>query len=81
MTFYTDNPINALFDVTSTIGNIGLSTGLIGGSLNTVPKIMLILLMWMGRLEILPVLLTMRLGFYTFAQTGKVVKRSVRRRI
>ena len=81
MAFYTDNPINALFDVTSTIGNVGLSTGLIGGSLQTVPKIMLILLMWMGRLEILPVLLTMRLGFYTFTKTAKVVKRSVRRRI
>ena len=61
MTFYTDNPINALFDVTSTIGNVGLSTGVINGSLDPVPKVVLIFLMWLGRLEIIPILLTMAL--------------------
>ena len=65
MTFYTNDPINSLFDVTSTIGNVGLSTGMINGNLATIPKIMLIFLMWIGRLEIIPILLTIQLGFRT----------------
>lgn len=79
MTFYTNDPINSLFDVTSTIGNVGLSTGMINGSLATLPKIMLIFLMWMGRLEIIPVLLTVQLGFRTFDQSLKLVRRKIRR--
>lgn len=74
MTFYTKDPINTLFDVTSTIGNVGLSTGVIDGSLSTVPKILLIFLMWLGRLEILPVLLTFSLGFNSFKRGLKKLK-------
>ena len=81
MTFYTNNPIDALFDVTSTIGNVGLSTGIINGNLDIFPKIVLIFLMWMGRLEIIPILLTIRLGCNTFAQTLKIVKKSSKRKI
>lgn len=77
MTFYTDNPINALFDVTSTIGNVGLSTGVINGSLDTIPKIMLIFLMWLGRLEMIPILLTIKLGYGSFKQALKLLKRSL----
>lgn len=79
MTFYTNNPINSLFDVTSTIGNVGLSTGIINGKLATIPKIMLIFLMWIGRLEIIPILLTIQLGFRTFDQSLKLAKRKFRR--
>ena len=79
MTFYTNDPINSLFDVTSTIGNVGLSTGMINGSLATLPKIMLIFLMWLGRLEIIPILLTIQLGFRTFDQSLKLAKRKFRR--
>ena len=79
MTFYTNDPINSLFDVTSTIGNVGLSTGIINGSLATFPKIMLIFLMWIGRLEIIPILLTIQLGFRTFDQSLKLAKRKFRR--
>ena len=79
MTFYTNDPINSLFDVTSTIGNVGLSTGIINGSLATLPKIMLIFLMWLGRLEIIPILLTIQLGFRTFDQSLKLAKRKIRR--
>ena len=79
MTFYTNDPINSLFDVTSTIGNVGLSTGMINGSLATLPKIMLIFLMWIGRLEIIPILLTIQLGFRTFDQSLKLAKRKFRR--
>ena len=79
MTFYTNDPINSLFDVTSTIGNVGLSTGMINGNLATIPKIMLIFLMWIGRLEIIPILLTIQLGFRTFDQSLKLDKRKFRR--
>lgn len=79
MTFYTNDPINSLFDVTSTIGNVGLSTGMINGNLATIPKIMLIFLMWIGRLEIIPILLTIQLGFRTFDQSLKLAKRKFRR--
>ena len=79
MTFYTNDPINSLFDVTSTIGNVGLSIGMINGSLATLPKIMLIFLMWLGRLEIIPILLTIQLGFRTFDQSLKLAKRKFRR--
>ena len=77
MSFYTHNPINALFDVTSTIGNVGLSTGVINGSLDPVPKVMLIFLMWIGRLEIIPILLTLKLGYGSFKQSLKLIKRSL----
>ena len=79
MTFYTNDPINSLFDVTSTIGNVGLSTGMINGNLATIPKIMLIFLMWIGRLEIIPILLTIQLGYRTFEQSLKLAKRKFRR--
>ena len=81
MSFYTDNPMNALFDVTSTIGNVGLSTGVINASLDTLPKAMLIFLMWLGRLEIIPILLTIKLGYGSFKQTIKLIKRSLQNKI
>lgn len=76
MTSYTNDPINTLFDVTSTLGNVGLSTGIINGDLSTIPKILLIFLMWMGRLEIIPVLLTLKLGLNSFEVFSKRVKKS-----
>ncbi|WP_297979969.1 TrkH family potassium uptake protein [uncultured Methanobrevibacter sp.] len=79
--FYTNDPVNSLFDVTSTIGNVGLSTGLINGNLSTIPKLVLILLMWMGRLEIIPILLTARLGVETVKQGFKITKKSIKRKI
>ena len=81
LTFYTNDPIMTLFDVTSTIGNVGLSTGIVNGSLDPFPKLVLIFLMWLGRLEIIPILLTIRLGFGTFGQSLKLVKRTIRKRI
>ena len=81
MTYYTNDPINSLFDVTSTIGNVGLSTGIINGSLSAFPKVMLIFLMWIGRLEIIPVLLTIQLSFKTCDQSLKLIKRFLRRKI
>jgi trk system potassium uptake protein TrkH len=44
-----------LFEATSAIGCVGLSSGLTGADLGTAPKLVLILLMWVGRLEIMAV--------------------------
>lgn len=81
MTYYTNDPINTLFDVTSTLGNVGLSTGIINGSLSTFPKMLLIFLMWLGRLEIIPILLTIQICFETFNQSVKLAKRSFKRKM
>ena len=81
MTCYTNDPINTLFDVTSTIGNVGLSTGIINGNLPDFPKVLLIFLMWIGRLEIIPVLLTIKLGLNSFEVFSKRVKKSCKNKM
>ena len=45
-----------IFEVASAQSNVGLSTGLTNADLPLVGKIILMLAMWMGRLEIVPVL-------------------------
>ncbi len=49
-------PLDALFDVISAQSNTGLSTGIISNSLPGFLKLILVVQMWMGRLEIIPVL-------------------------
>lgn len=49
-------PLDALFDVISAQSNTGLSTGIISNNLPGFLKLILIVQMWMGRLEIIPVL-------------------------
>ena len=58
--FYGLDPLNALFDVVSILSNNGLSTGIVWGGLPLIPKVTLIFLMWLGRLEIIPVLVVFR---------------------
>lgn len=53
---YGYNPLDALFDVISAQSNTGLSTGIINNTLPGFLKLVLIIQMWMGRLEIIPVL-------------------------
>ena len=45
-----------LFEVTSALGGVGLSVGITSTALSSTAKLMLMVLMWMGRLEILAVL-------------------------
>ncbi|WP_456472153.1 potassium transporter TrkG, partial [Methanocaldococcus sp.] len=52
-------PIRALFDSVSFISNIGLSLGVVTINSPIVLKILGILLMWLGRLEIIPILITL----------------------
>lgn len=56
--------VDVLFEVASAQGNVGLSTGITGPSMATVSEAMLILSMWIGRLEIIPVLVFLRAGLY-----------------
>ncbi len=60
MTIYGYDPFTALFDVISLQCNNGLSTGIVFGGLPIPLKLTLIFLMWIGRLEIIPVLVVFR---------------------
>ncbi|MDR2623056.1 MAG: TrkH family potassium uptake protein [Methanobrevibacter sp.] len=63
LVFYGYDPFNALFDVTSAQGNVGLSTGIISGTMPVFAKIMIIINMWAGRLEIISLLVFIRAVF------------------
>lgn len=63
---YGHDPFNSLFDTISIQGNVGLTLGEIDFSLETPLKLISIFNMWTGRLEIYPVLITLRAGFEIF---------------
>lgn len=49
--------VDILLEVCSAQGNVGLSVGIVGPDLPAVAKLMLIINMWIGRLEIIPILI------------------------
>ncbi|ADJ15351.1 TrkH family potassium uptake protein [Halalkalicoccus jeotgali] len=51
---------NVLFEVASAQSNVGLSTGITGPAMPTVVKVAFLFNMWIGRLEIVPVLVVLR---------------------
>lgn len=59
---YGYDTLNALFEVFSAQGNVGLSMGITSAQMPTMPKLFLIFNMWLGRLEIIPVMILIR-GF------------------
>ena len=48
--------IDSFFEVASAQGNVGLSLGIISPNMPDIAEILLIFNMWIGRLEIIPVL-------------------------
>jgi trk system potassium uptake protein TrkH len=55
---------DALFEVASAQGNVGLSSGITGPGMSPIAEAMFLLNMWVGRLEIIPVLVFVRAGLY-----------------
>jgi len=55
--------VDAMFEVASAEGNVGLSVGLTGATMPLREKIVLIIEMWAGRLEIFPVLVFLTAPF------------------
>ncbi|MFB6290143.1 MAG: TrkH family potassium uptake protein [Candidatus Bipolaricaulia bacterium] len=51
--------VNSLFEVASAEGTVGMSVGITSSGLHPVSKLILILNMWLGRLEITPVLVAL----------------------
>ncbi|MDD3492924.1 MAG: TrkH family potassium uptake protein [Candidatus Thermoplasmatota archaeon] len=51
---------DVIFEVCSAQGNVGLSTGLTAAGMDPLAKAMLIINMWIGRLEIIPILVLVR---------------------
>lgn len=51
------DPMDSIFEVTSGVGTVGLSAGIVSPSMAWDLKVFLILLMWMGRIEVLPLII------------------------
>ncbi len=51
---------NVIFEVCSAQGNVGLTSGITKIEMNSIAKIMLIFNMWIGRLEIIPIIVLIR---------------------
>jgi len=51
---------DVIFEVCSAQGNVGLTTGITHIDMSSIAKIMLIFNMWIGRLEIIPVIVLAR---------------------
>jgi trk system potassium uptake protein len=54
---------DVIFEVASAQGNVGLSAGITGPTMSTLAKLTLCFNMWIGRLEIIPILMFLRFLF------------------
>jgi trk system potassium uptake protein TrkH len=58
--YHSETIGNIFFEVCSAQGNVGLSIGLTSISMEPIAKVILIFSMWIGRLEIIPVIVLLR---------------------
>lgn len=65
---------HVLFDVASALGNVGLTTGITGPELPWYGKAGLMLIMWMGRLEAVPVIVLLGVLFQPFIKGVEAVE-------
>jgi len=54
---------DVIFEVCSAQGNVGLTTGITSINMEPIGKIMLIINMWIGRLEIIPIIVLIKSMF------------------
>ncbi len=59
---YGYDPLNSLYEIASAQGNVGLSMGITSPEMPDTAKIIMVFNMWVGRLEIIPVLILLRAG-------------------
>lgn len=57
---YGYDPLNSLYEIASAQGNVGLSMGITSANMPDAAEIVMIFNMWVGRLEIIPVLVLLR---------------------
>ena len=60
LVFYDFDGMNSLFEIVSAQGNVGLYTGIVSNITPDGVKLIMIFNMWIGRLEIIPVLVILR---------------------
>lgn len=63
---YGYDALNSLYEICSAQGNVGLSMGITSPTMPQIPQIFLIINMWIGRLEIIPVLVLLRASLIAF---------------
>jgi trk system potassium uptake protein len=66
LAIYGYDPLNSFFEIASAQGNVGLSMGIVSPTMPDIAEIVLIFNMWVGRLEIIPVLVLLRGGIELF---------------
>ncbi len=63
--------IDSLFEIASAQGNVGLSVGITKPMMPNIPEILLIMGMWIGRIEIIPALVLLKGSFDLFKRFNR----------
>ena len=63
---YGYDALNSLYEIVSAQGNVGLSMGITSPTMPQIPQAFLIFNMWIGRIEIIPVLVLIRASIGAF---------------
>ncbi|MBI5679763.1 MAG: TrkH family potassium uptake protein [Methanobacterium sp.] len=63
---YGYDALNSLYEICSAQGNVGLTMGITSSTMPQIPQAFLIFNMWIGRLEIIPILVLLRASIGVF---------------